>query len=53
MAVRVQREAFDVAAEVAALTRGRVDIGGIVTFSGLVRGPRCSVLRANRTAGDS
>ena len=38
MAVRVQREAFDVAAEVAALTRGRVDIGGIVTFSGLVRG---------------
>lgn len=38
MAVRVQREAFDVAAEIEALVRGRVDIGAIVTFSGLVRG---------------
>lgn len=38
MAVRVQREPFDTAAEVAALTKGRSDIGGMVTFTGLVRG---------------
>ena len=38
MVVRVQPEPFDVAAEVEALTRGRSDIGGVVTFTGLVRG---------------
>lgn len=38
MAVRVQREDFDVGAEVRALTAGRHDIGGIVTFTGTVRG---------------
>lgn len=38
MAVRLQREPFDVAAEVAALTRGRTDIGAVVTFSGICRG---------------
>ena len=38
MAVRVQREAFDAAAEANALVAGRADIGGIVTFTGLVRG---------------
>ncbi len=38
MPVRVQRETFDVAAEVAALTAGRTDIGAIVTFTGRVRG---------------
>ncbi len=37
MAVRVQREDFDPGAEAAALVRGRVDIGALVTFSGLVR----------------
>jgi len=37
MAVRVQREDFDVGAEVAALTAGRTDIGGVATFLGLVR----------------
>jgi len=37
MTVRLQREAFDVAAEVAALTRGRPDIGAVVTFTGLCR----------------
>jgi molybdopterin synthase catalytic subunit len=37
MAVRVQREAFDVGAEVARLTAGRADIGAVVTFTGLVR----------------
>ncbi|MDX8480395.1 molybdenum cofactor biosynthesis protein MoaE [Mesorhizobium sp. VK24D] len=36
-AIRVQREDFDVAAEIAALTRGRTDIGAVVTFSGLCR----------------
>ncbi|MEQ8267259.1 MAG: molybdenum cofactor biosynthesis protein MoaE [Parvibaculum sp.] len=36
--IRVQTEDFDIGAEVAALTRGRTDIGAVVTFSGLVRG---------------
>ncbi|MBL8704710.1 MAG: molybdenum cofactor biosynthesis protein MoaE [Rhodospirillales bacterium] len=35
--IRVQREDFDPGAEVAALTRGRHDVGGVVTFVGLVR----------------
>ena len=38
MAVRVQREDFDVGAEVRRLTAGRTDIGAIVTFTGAVRG---------------
>jgi molybdopterin synthase catalytic subunit len=38
MTVRLQREPFDAAAEVAALTRGRTDIGAVVTFSGVCRG---------------
>lgn len=38
MAARVQRENFDVAAEIAALTAERTDIGAIVTFTGRVRG---------------
>jgi molybdopterin synthase catalytic subunit len=37
VAVRVQREDFDVGAEVRALTAGRTDIGAVVTFSGVVR----------------
>ena len=37
MAVRVQSESFDIAAEVAALKAGRTDIGAIVTFTGTVR----------------
>jgi molybdopterin synthase catalytic subunit len=37
MAVRVQREDFDLAAEVAALTAGRREVGAIVTFTGTVR----------------
>ncbi len=37
MTVRVQREDFDVGAEIAALAGGRTDIGGIATFLGLVR----------------
>jgi len=35
--IRLQREAFDTAAEVAAMTRGRTDIGAVVTFTGLCR----------------
>ncbi|CAN7462676.1 molybdenum cofactor biosynthesis protein MoaE [Mesorhizobium amorphae] len=35
--VRIQREDFDVAAEIARLTEGRADIGAVVTFSGLCR----------------
>lgn len=37
MSVRVQAEDFDIAAEIAALTAGRADIGAVVTFTGLVR----------------
>lgn len=35
--VRVQREDFDAAAEVRALTDGRTDVGAVVTFTGLCR----------------
>ena len=37
MAVRVQREDFDPGVELAALLDGRRDIGGVVSFVGLVR----------------
>lgn len=37
MAIRVQREDFDVGAELAALTQGRTDIGALTAFVGLVR----------------
>jgi molybdopterin synthase catalytic subunit len=36
--IRVQIGDFDVGAEISALTRGRPGIGGVVTFTGLVRG---------------
>ena len=35
--IRIQREDFDLAAEVGRLTYGRGDIGAVVTFSGLCR----------------
>lgn len=35
--IRVQAEDFDVGAEIAALTKGRTDVGAIVTFTGAVR----------------
>lgn len=38
MAVRVQHEDFDVAAETDRLLGGRKDVGAIVTFTGRVRG---------------
>ena len=37
MTVRLQSEDFDVAAEIAALSRGRTDIGAVATFSGICR----------------
>jgi molybdopterin synthase catalytic subunit len=36
--IRIQREPFDLAAETAKLTRGRTDIGAVVTFTGVCRG---------------
>lgn len=35
--IRLQHEDFDVAAEVAMLSRGRTDIGAVVTFTGICR----------------
>lgn len=35
--VRIQSADFDAAAEVARLTRGRADVGAVVTFTGLCR----------------
>ena len=35
--VRLQREDFDAAAEASMLTRGRTDIGAVVTFTGICR----------------
>ena len=37
--IRVQREAFDVGREIAALTAGNTRIGGVASFVGLVRDP--------------
>lgn len=36
--IRLQREDFDVAAEAETLTRGRTDVGALVTFTGICRG---------------
>jgi len=36
--IRLQHEPFDAAAETAALTRGRTDIGAVVAFTGICRG---------------
>lgn len=35
--IRIQREDFDINAEIGKLTKGRTDIGAVVTFSGLCR----------------
>src|SRR4051794_3604405 len=37
MTVRIQREDFDVGAEIAQLARGRTGIGAVVTFTGICR----------------
>ena len=36
--IRIQQADFDIAQEIAALTRGRTDIGAVVSFSGICRG---------------
>jgi molybdopterin synthase catalytic subunit len=36
--IRIQETDFDIAQEIAALTRGRTDIGAVVSFSGICRG---------------
>src|SRR5215471_17492109 len=36
--IRLQQEDFDAAAEATALTRGRTNIGAVVTFTGICRG---------------
>jgi molybdopterin synthase catalytic subunit len=36
--VRIQRESFDAATEAAKLTRGRSEVGALVTFTGICRG---------------
>ena len=36
--VRIQSEPFDAATEAAKLTRGRTDVGALVTFTGICRG---------------
>ncbi len=38
LTIRIQQNDFDVAAEIAALTRGRADIGAVVNFIGICRG---------------
>lgn len=36
--IRIQEADFDIAAEITALTKGRTDIGAVVSFTGLCRG---------------
>jgi molybdopterin synthase catalytic subunit len=36
--IRIQQADFDIAQEIAALTKGHSDVGAIVTFSGICRG---------------
>ena len=36
--IRIQEADFDVAREIAALTKGRTDVGAVVSFSGICRG---------------
>ena len=51
--VRVQAAPFDTAAEAAALTAGRLDIGAVVTFTGLCRaeGGRLAALELEHYPG--
>ena len=37
MTVRIQREDFDIGAEIARLTQGRAGIGAVATFTGICR----------------
>jgi molybdopterin synthase catalytic subunit len=38
LTIRIQEADFDIAQEISALTKGRTDIGAVVTFSGICRG---------------
>jgi molybdopterin synthase catalytic subunit len=38
LTVRIQREDFDIGAEIARLTTGRTDVGAVATFTGICRG---------------
>ncbi|MBQ0819986.1 molybdenum cofactor biosynthesis protein MoaE [Microvirga terrae] len=51
--IRIQAQPFDAAAETAALTRGRLDIGAVVAFSGLCRdeGGRLAALELEHYPG--
>lgn len=51
--IRIQREDFDLTAEIAALTRGRADIGALATFTGLCRdeGGRLAALELEHYPG--
>ena len=51
--IAIQSEDFDAAAEVAALTHGRTDIGAVVAFSGLCRdeGGRLQALELEHYSG--
>jgi molybdopterin synthase catalytic subunit len=51
--VRIQPEDFSVADEVAALSRGRADVGAVVTFTGLCRdeGGRLAALELDHYPG--
>ncbi len=51
--IRIQREDFDLAAEIAALSAGRRDIGAVVSFTGLCRdeGGRLTALELEHYPG--
>jgi molybdopterin synthase catalytic subunit len=51
--IRIQAEDFDVAAQIAALTQGRGDLGAVVTFTGLCRdeGGRLAALELEHYPG--
>lgn len=53
VAIRIQAEDFDVAAETAALTEGRPDIGAVVAFTGFCRdeGGRLAALELEHYPG--
>ncbi|MET0221489.1 MAG: molybdenum cofactor biosynthesis protein MoaE [Tardiphaga sp.] len=49
--IRIQDADFDVAAEIAALTASRTDIGAVVTFSGICRGDTTTALTLEHYPG--
>jgi molybdopterin synthase catalytic subunit len=53
LVIRIQREDFSLAEEIAALTHGRPDIGAVVTFTGLCRdeGGRLAALELEHYPG--